>query len=332
MSEPISIQEKFEMKAKRKKILSSMLPFVGLIFITVLLTIGTNGALLKESNLMSLVNQCFTICIVSVGAAFVYAHGGMDFSIGASCGLAQFICVIIMVTLGLPIYVGIIASILIGVSVSTMVGTISILLKVPVFVTSLCLRAVCVGLLAVGTNSVNGKLSIDYQQFSVFNDVILKFGILIAVILVGYFLFEKTSLGKNQKAIGGNINTAVQAGIRVNKNMIIAYSILGFCVGLAAFFALTRFGSVTASAGSGLEFDTMIALVLGGFPLSGGTASRIRAAVVGSITITILSNGLILWGIDVNLVNGLKGLLCIVIIALSYDRSTLKQVSLLPAS
>jgi ribose transport system permease protein len=89
-------------------------------------------------------------------------------------------------------------------------------------------------------------------------------------------------------------------------------------------------GIVTAGSGSGLEFDVMIALILGGFPLSGGSAAKLRAVIIGAFTITILSNGMILWGLDMNFVNAIKGLLFLVIIAVSYDRSRIKQVNMMP--
>jgi ribose transport system permease protein len=71
----------------------------------------------------------------------------------------------------------------------------------------------------------------------------------------------------------------------------------------------------------------MIAIVLGGFPMSGGDASKIRSVIIGAVTITLLTNGLILWGLDPGIVNGLKGVLFLIIVALSYDRSKGKLIS-----
>jgi ribose transport system permease protein len=75
-----------------------------------------------------------------------------------------------------------------------------------------------------------------------------------------------------------------------------------------------------------MEFNIMMAIVLGGFPFSGGDKARLQSAVVGAVTVTILTNGLILWGLDPMLVNGVKGLLFLIIIGLSYDRSKGKLV------
>jgi len=328
-SNSLSIQEKLDRNAKRKEILTAVLPFTGLVFITALLLIVTDGVLIKGSNLVNLLNQCFTVSLVGVGAAFVYAHGGMDFSIGASCGLAQFVSLVILNKMGLPVYVAIIGSLLVGIVASTLVGSVAVLLRVPAFVTSLCVRSICAGLLTVGVNNSGIDMVIDYDKYLGFNSEFIKLGVLIVIIALGYFFFEKTVAGKNERAIGGNIITAFQAGVKVNKNMILAYSFLGLCVGIAAFFQLTRVGVVTAQSGSGLEFDIMIAIVLGGFPMAGGSMAKLRAVIIGALTLTVLSNGLIIWGLDVSIVNGVKGLLFIAIIAISYDRSSFKQFNML---
>jgi len=299
-----------------------------LVFVTTFLAIATNGILLRPSNLVNLVNQSFTVSLIAIGAAFVYAHGGLDFSIGAGNGLAQYACVLVIVHFGLPLWVGILAAIMIGLINSSLVGGLSILLRVNPFISSLCMRAICVGLLSTGVNRLGGQIRVDFHQFEVFNNWGLRLAFLLVIIGIGFYLFEKTSIGKSEKAIGGNIITAFQSGIRITKLRVMAYAFLGICVGLAVVFQLARFGQVTAQSGEGLEFDIMVAIILGGFPMAGGAGAKILSVIVGAVTATVLFNGLILWGVDVNFVNGIRGLLFIAIIAISYDRSALKQVKL----
>ena len=83
---------------------------------------------------------------------------------------------------------------------------------------------------------------------------------------------------------------------------------------------------VTSNSGIGIEFNILIALALGGFPMSGGASARIRSMLVGALTITFLTNGLIIAGLAMEYVNIVKGLLFITVIAVSYDRTNLKQV------
>lgn len=319
------VQEILNRKARKKSLLTAVIPFTGLVFIFVFFSLVTQGKMLGSGNLTNLISHCFSVCIVAVGAAFVYAHGGLDFSIGASCGVAQLVAALIITESGLPVWIAVFACILVAVVCATLVGATSAFLRVPVFVVSLCMRAICSGILTVGI--AESDIAIDYMKFAGFNNEFLKLAVLIVIIGVGYYLFEYTSLGKSEKAIGGNVITAFQAGVKVKKSQITAYMLLGLCVGIAGFFQLTRSGNVTGSSGSGLEFDIMVAIVLGGFPMMGGSAARLRSVIIGALTITILSNGLVLWGLDYLLVNGVKGLLFLIIVAVSYDRTNQSQMN-----
>ena len=316
-------------RMKKKEKLISWMPVIGFVIISLSMVAATRGKILTPSNLSSLVVQIFTITIVGSGAVFVYAHGGMDFSIGSTSGLAQFVCAYLIVRLGAPAWVGIAAAMLVGIFFCSVTGGVAILVGVHPFVGSLCVKTIAAGLLSVFAESMGGQISIDYARFRLFNNTFLRLGVLIVVVAAGFYLFEKTKLGKIQKVIGGNSRTVQQAGINVNFYKMTAYIILGACVGIAAFFQLTRLGSVSSSLGSGLEFNIMIAMVLGGFPMSGGSYARFRQFILGGITMSILTNGLIICGLDVSLVAGVKGLIMLLIVALTYDRAVMKQVTMI---
>ena len=324
-----SVQTDLLVKMQKKERFISLLPVIGFVIISVAMIIATKGRILSKDSLSNLVVQIFTITLVGVGAVFVYAHGGMDFSIGSTSGLAQFVCAYMIVRLGCPIWLGILGAILIGVFFCGITGSIAITLNVHPFVGSLCVKTAVAGLLAVFAESLGGQISMDYSRFAVFNSVWMRMIVLIVMVGLGFYLFEFTKLGKIQKAIGGNGNTVQQAGINVGKYKLIAYLILGACTGIAAFFQLSRLGQVSSSSGSGLEFNMMIAMVLGGFPMSGGAFAKFRQFILGGITITILSSGLIMCGLDVSLVAGVKGFIMLLIVALTYDRSIMKQVTMI---
>ena len=133
---------------------------------------------------------------------------------------------------------------------------------------------------------------------------------------------EYTKIGKFNKAIGANERAALLSGINVTKYKCIAFALTGACVGLAAFLTLTKGRSVTANTGLNVEINVLIALVLGGMPLSGGMAAKIRNVVVGALVFCLLSNGLSLWGTDPNIINIVKGVVFVACVFLSYDRSS----------
>jgi ribose transport system permease protein len=225
----------------------------------------------------------------------------------------------------MPFWLCLAVCILVAVSGACMTAGISLVFGVPVFIGSMCIRYAFSGVLTTITQQQTIFLS--HQQYGFMNNTTIKAVVLFLFILIGYYLYEYTSLGKNNRAIGGNIVAARQAGVRTKKNIFIAFIILGICVGTAAIFQMFRNGEVTSQSGAGLEFNMMMAIVLGGFPMRGGDTGRISSAIIGALTVTILVNGLTLWGVDARLVNGVNGLLFVVIVALSYDRSMGKLVS-----
>ena len=313
-------------KARRKDLLMAVLPFVGLIVTILALTIATKGVLLSGTNIMNIMNQCFTLALMGIGASFVYARGGMDFSIGPAGGVAQLVCFALVTKAGVPLIVGALAAICIAVTCTMIVGVGSDSMHLQPFVVSLCVRNACTGILIVGCNALGRNIQVPLATFGALNNNVVKVVILLLVVAVGWYLFEKTSLGKQEKAIGGNITTARQSGIRVRKNVALSHLLLGICVGIAASFQMARAGTVSAQSGSGMEFNMMIALALGGFPMAGGSSAKIRSTIIGALTITILTNGLTIAGVDNAYINLIKGILFIVIVTLSYDRSNLKQV------
>lgn len=321
----VQIQKRLDEQAARKNTISILLPYVGIVFVFFFFLIVTKGQLISSINLVNLINQCFTLTIVAVGASFVYAHGGMDFSIGATCGVAQMVGGMLLINMGLPVVIVIPAMILVPVVGTLMVASISAVFRVPVFIGSMCVRSIFIGILTVGVS--RAEINVNLEKFGYMNNNTAKIIVLVAVIVVGMYLFEFTAFGKREKSIGGNRATARQAGVKITKEIFMAYTVLGLCVGIAAVFAMFRVGNVTMNSGSGMEFNIMLAVVLGGFPMSGGDRSSVFSAIVGALTVTLLTNGLAVWGLDPNLVNGVKGVLFVAIIGLSYDRSMGKLVT-----
>ena len=319
-----AIQEKLNKKASHKKLINSIIPYVGLAFIIVFFEIVTDGMFLSYDNMENLVNQGFVLMLIAIGSAFVYAHGGMDFSIGAVSGVAQLACGVLLLA-GKPLWLCITVAILICVLGGSLTSMITLFLGVPVFVGSLCVRQSFQGILK--TFCETSEIAIDYTKYGFINGTGVKVIILVVSIGLCVYLFNYTKIGKYNKALGGNTLTAIQAGVNKKKYIFIAYIIMGLCVGIASVFAFFRSGKVTSYSGNGYEFNIMMAIILGGFPMSGGEKSKMTGAIIGALTVTCLTNGLGLWGLDSTLVTGVKGILFVAIVALSYDRSAGKLVN-----
>lgn len=319
-----AIQQELDRKAARKNIFNNLIPYAGLVFIVLFFVVVTDGKFVSLDNIGNMVNQGFVLVLIAIGSSFVYAHGGMDFSIGAVSGVSQLVLGALLVS-GVPLPICILACIAVCILGAGCTATISLVLGVPVFIGSMCVRTSFTGILKTFVET--SEIAISYQQYDFMNNVFIKVVILAATIAVGYYLFNYTVIGKYNKALGGNERTSQQAGVSRKKYVSLAYVLMGICVGIASVFAFFRYGKVTSYSGNGYEFNIMMAIVLGGFPMTGGDRSKISAAIVGALTVTALTNGLGLWGLDALLVSGVKGILFVIIVALSYDRSAGKLVS-----
>lgn len=324
-AENLEIQARLDKVAARRQLTGKIIPYMGLVFLLVFFSIVTGGKFLSPANLSNMIEQCFTMALVATGASFVYAHGNMDFSIGAACGVAQMCGAILFLQAGVPFPAAMLAALAVPVGTCLLVFLISVVFKVPVFIGSMCIRSLLMGILTIGVS--RAEIIIPVSQYPYMTSGVVKAVILVLVIGTGVYLFHYTPIGKWGRAIGGNRNTARQAGVKVNRQMLLAYVFLGLCVGIASVFQMFRASTVSINSGSGIEFNIMLAIVLGGFPMSGGEKASVPSAVLGAVIATLLVNGLALWGLDANLVNGVKGVIFVIMIALSYDRSAGKLVS-----
>ena len=318
-----SLQEDLNKKARRQKLIREILPYCGLVFVFVLFSLicrddSGKSIFLDGGNFQNLINQCFSNIIVVAGACFVYATGAMDMSVGTVVGMSMFTAAAVL-RAGLPWPLALIVSILTGVALEMFSAVVFQYLRVPVFIVTLCMMYLLQGLLQT---LVQTDFTIDYNATSFLgNDAGVKAVVLIVVLFLTYWLFHKTKFGPKLKAIGANRETAVQGGIKVILTVCLGFGVLGATAGLAGFFSLCRMGYTTASSGAGIMLNVMIAMVLGGNPLTGGSSFKLANAVVGALIVTILSNGLTLLGIVPALVETSKGVLYLIIVYFTYDKS-----------
>ena len=291
-------------KAKAKEILQKIIPFLGIILMIIIFQVGGEGKLLTKGNINSILNQTVYIAIMAFGAIFVYSHGGMDLSYGGVIGFSVLVAILVANT-GVPAGVVFITNILAALVWFVLNGVVSVYLQVSPFITSLCIMYMCRGIL--NTVCASQKYSIPVELFE-FDNQKFKLGMLLGVFIICYILFEKTAIGKDNKAIGGNPAAAKQAGVNVNRTRMIAYIISGI-------------GSVSTSTGQGMEMNVVTALVLGGVPLSGGSKVKMIGAVVGSFSVILLRNGLIILGVNERVVEGIQGLVLLLLVFLTYVKN-----------
>ena len=310
-------KKKEESSISYTNILNKIIPFLGLAIMIIVFQVFGDGKLLTQGNIKSILNQSVYVAIMAFGAIFVYSHGGMDLSYGSVIGFSV-LCGILIGRAGAPFPVIVIVNIVSAVVWFMLNGIVSVYLRVSPFITSLCIMYMCRGIL--NTVCAKEKYSVPVYIYN-YDNWTVKIVVLVVAFIICYLLFEKSWIGKANKAIGGNPLAAQQAGVNVERTKMIAYLISGITVGVGGFILMARAGSVSTSTGQGLEMNVITALVLGGVPLSGGSRAKMIGALIGSLSVIVLRNGLIILGVNECVIEGIQGLVLLIIVFLTYIKN-----------
>lgn len=319
------IQNELMRRAKRNERITFLLPFAGVLALIVLFTTLTGGQFLSVDNLKLLLNQCFSMEIVVIGGAFLYAIGGLDMAIGSVMALSAMV-ITLLFNAGLSLALSILAGIAVSVGSMCITAFVRNYLKVSPFIASMCVMNICQGLVLTIVAKL-GVITFAYSRAAWIDSTLTKILTLVIMALLGYVIFNYTRFGKSLRAIGGNERAARISGIKIEKCVFGAYSIMGLALAIASLFSVIRGGTADTSIGNGMNLNVMTAIVLGGFPLSGGANAKFHAPMIGALMVTILTNGLGLLGYANSMGYAIKGLLFVTVVALTYEKSKGKLIS-----
>lgn len=309
-----------------KKHSAQVAAYSGLVLCIVFFTILTpifGESIWSAAKIKTLMQNVIVLALMSVGATFVYSLGSMDISIGRQVGLYATLVVIIGNATGSLLW-GILLSLVISVVISAINGAAGEVLNIHPVISSLVFQMVISGVSSVMYNSLGSRnvALMNTIDVSIFRQTwFMILALVIEVLIVGY-LFNFTKLGKNAKAIGANPTAARQSGINLVQYKVYAYIIMGVCVVLAALFQMGYTASASDSTGTGFEMNVMVALILGGMPLSGGMKSKVSCAIVGSFAYALLSVGLPMLGVAANQVFVIKAVLFLIVVVLTCRKKT----------
>lgn len=292
------------------------------IAVLIIFSIMTGGQIFSAYNIKSLLGQMSVLMIISCGMIFMFAHGTVDIASGAVAGLCTLVITIALnrtENLGLSILL----SVLVAVALYSFMWFVTAYLGLMSIIASLAVMFIARGIVTYILSRNDGRINIEhYDLIMPFKSELVYASVaMLAVVICGTLLFNYTKLGKYCKAIGDNRVSAMQSGTNVKAVMFWCYLIAGICVGIASIFLLARAGNVGKNIGAGKEMDVMVAVILGGMNLNGGAKSRMEAAIVGTITYTLLANGLTIAGVNQEYITLVKGLIFIAIIGLTLRQS-----------
>lgn len=294
--------------------LKGLTSFVGLLAVVLVFSLTTNGKFATVNNIRLILTQSVIIMVGTMGTQFVMAHGNLDFSQGgemAIAGIVGWYCAQIHPLLMIP------GCILTAMIISYVVSLIHNKIKVPSFIVGMCIMFMGKGL----AGSICGTRAMPTpSMYSSWDNTWFYLIVAGITIIIAFILLEYTNVGKYNKAIGSNDKTADLSGIPVDKFKSIGFVLSGAAVGIATVITMVRTGGLVAQTGSSYETNILLALVLGGIPLNGGSSVRIYNGIIGALILYILSNGMLLWGVSADLIAVVKSVVFLIVVYFSYKR------------
>jgi ribose transport system permease protein len=257
---------------------------------------------MQTQNVLAILQATSVNGVLAIAATLVIITGGIDLSVGTLMTFCAVITGVVLTYLGLPLPLGIVASILAGTACGLVSGTIIAKLKVPPFIATLGMMLILKGLSLVisGTKPIYFNDTPGFNQIAlgswigtVFPAVPLPNGVLILFIVAGVaaFVLGKTQLGRYTFALGSNEEAVRLSGVNIDRWKIAVYATAGGICGVAGLLIASRLNSAQPALGQGYELDAIAAVVIGGTSLSGGRGTVI-GTLIGALIISVLANGL----------------------------------------
>ncbi|MCU1633180.1 MAG: ATPase [Micrococcaceae bacterium] len=279
------------------------LPVILALVILVTVTAALNPLFLSEQGIKDLLLNATILMILAVGQTLVIITRNIDLSVGSILGLVAFGTGSVFVAApNLPIIAVFGIGILFGAVLGAVNGLLITVAKVPALVITLGTLYIFRGInnaWAGGTQYFAGDRPEAFGNLSV--DTVLGFPVitLIAVVVVAIVAVYMlgTRPGRDLYAIGSDPEAARLFGIPVTRRVLMAFVVNGALAGLAGVLYASRFNSVGATTGSGLELDVVAAAVVGGVAIFGGSGTVVGAAI-GALLLTTITSALTALRVD----------------------------------
>ncbi|MDO5717643.1 MAG: galactose/methyl galactoside ABC transporter permease MglC [Tissierellia bacterium] len=325
----------------REFILNYALYFI--LGILILAIIAYEPSFLSVKNFTNILTQASTRGILALGVAGLIVLQGTDLSAGRILGLSAAVSasllqsvtyssrmypelgeISMLIPLALAIGIAVVFALINGFGVAV--------LKIHAFIVTLGTQLIAFGLIQIYIeNQKNGAQpigSLQKRYQSLAQGSFLKVPNLVwflaIIAFIVWVIWNKTELGKNMFAIGGNPEAAEVSGVNLVKNIMLVYLMSGVLYGLAGFLEAGRIGSVTPGTGFAYELDAISACVVGGVSFAGGVGT-IPGVLIGTVILQFITYGLNYININPYVQFIIRGLIIIVAVAIDVRKYLKKK-------
>jgi len=299
--------------------LSDYVVYLGFILIFAFFAIALHDrGFLTPENLGNIGRQTAMVSIMAVGMTFVLSAGEIDLSIGSVVALAALVAAVVL-RAGQPI-IAVVAALAVGAAVGLTNGLLTTRLRIPSFLVTLGMLGIVSGLARVLTDLEPVPVTNETWAFIFGSGELGPIPILLVwtavVVIVGHVVYRHTPFGRHVLATGGNRTAARYSGIPTDRIKVATLVISAMAAATAGMLYAGRLQGARYTLGEQDLITVIAATAIGGTSLFGGRGS-IVGALIGSLIMGMLNNGLLLMGLSVSEQIIARGVIIIVAVALS---------------
>ena len=307
------------LKLKKNINISKCMVYIIFLVVLSLFAIFIGGSFFSLNNILNIIRQTAVVSMIAVTMTFVIAIGEIDLSVGSTIGLSGLMAALVLQsTDNIPL--AILAALAVGLVVGLINGLLIVALNLPSFLVTLGMQMVLVGTSMWITNTTAIPIGNTTFTFTFGGGSIGKLPLLLLWVLitgaVGYIVLNRTPYGKKVLAVGGNATSARYSGINVKKIVVYVFVYSSLMAALGGMLYAGRMSSGRYTFGDGLELDAIASVILGGTSMAVGNGS-IVGAIIGSLLIGTINNGLMFFGLSTAQQTVAKGAIIILSVALS---------------
>lgn len=289
-----------------------------LLILVTMIIVGTflSPVFLTLQNFLNIFWAVSVLGIIALGQTILLITGNFDMSVAYVVGLSGITTVMTQLA-GADLFTSVLLGLLAGVTVGLTNGVIIVLTKANAFLITLGTSILIYSINLILTQSKTWYASIDafliLGRGKLFGGIYYSVIIFLVLAVALQVFLRVTPTGRSLFIIGLNQKAGELSGINSNRLKLWAYIFCGFTAALAGLIMTARTGSTVANAGVGMDFDSLIAAVLGGTSLFGGKGGTLRT-VVGVLILGVLNNLLVLLNIPYEAQQLAKGLVFLLVV------------------
>ena len=260
----------------------------------------TTTTFLTLPNILNVIRQAAPILIVATAMTLVIITAGIDLSVGSLVALVNAVAAI-TIAAQYPWPLVVLAMLLMGGLIGLAQGWFTAYQGIPAFIVTLAGLSIFRGIAlyltqgySIPIRDVPGFIFLGRGELA---GIPVPAIIAIAIVILGYVVLSRTRYGRRVVAVGSNPEAARRVGMPARGVLASVYAVSGVSAAIAGLLFAARLGSGSSNAAVGFELQVIAAVVLGGTSLMGGRGSMI-GTLLGTMTIAVIGNGLILMRIS----------------------------------